>query len=617
MHRYTKVVTQLLTLAPSERDARDQRNMEALVRRLLRRSADSYRLAAFPLAQALCRATGIANAQLALRHVVEAAFKNAPHEVHLRELILSSDLDAHLSRTESAARLQVSRRHLQRYRAQAVSILAAHIRELVKSVAFATAEGESVADPLDILAEMISAFDPGAAAKLCRFGSAGSASRAEILEIRSRVEAGNELPDVPEETRSGPPRSLLAVLRAQSKQINGKEREAKEALRPVLTDRARDIAYDSEALFELEWLTYLRARHHGDAAEMSRAATNLRRIAQDRASWRSRALLAQAESYVRLGKVREATELLDAAERLNLQTSAIGQLASATALRAEIALLRGDDILAERLASGAYLVLRGRHYDSYGCLATIARARLRLSKPWTSGNGLDPLDGAAWDRVRVNVECARHLRDDGFPERARTCAEEAYRACLLSGFEGLAARAAATIGATFDDDSQTRREWYLKALSHLMATRDHFSACDLFPRTGDPADAPILHSFERDAADVVYAGLVTAIPQLGMEPNGDAGTARVYLRHFGRYVAGLTETPKYVSEAADRLGDDSRAFVQIVLRFAGDVAEIVRPVFLAIASSRHRFDVESRLQQALADFTDRVRPAGERRFMVG
>ncbi len=616
MRRYTEVVTPPLQLAPSEREARDQQNMEALVRRLLRRSVDSYRLAAFPLAQALCRATGIANAQLALRHVVEAAFKNAPHEVHLRELILSSDLDAHLSRTESAARLQVSRRHLQRYRAQAVSILAAHIRELVKSVAFATTQGESLADPLDILAEMISTFEPGAAARLCRFAGPDSVSRAELLEVRSRLEAGNELGDLPEEARSAPSRSLLAVLHAQSKQINGKEREAKEALRAVLTDRARDIAYDSEALYELEWLTFLRARHHGNAAEMSRVAGNLRRIAQDRAGWRSRALLAQAESCLRLGKAREATELLDAAERLNLQTSAIGQLASTTALRAEIALLRGDDILAERLASGAYLVLRGRHYDSYGCLVTIARARIRLSKPWTCGNALDPLDGAAWDRVRANVESARHLRDDGFVERARTCAEQAYRHCLLSGFEGVAARAAATIGATFDDDAQTRREWYLKALSHLLATRDQFAACDLFPRDGDRADVPVLGSFERDAADVVYAGLVAAIPQLGMEPNGEAATARAYLKHLGRYVAGLTESPRYASEAADRLGDDSRAFVQFVLRFTDDVAEIVRPFFLAIASARHRSGVESRVQRALADFADRVRP-GEGQFLVG
>ena len=77
-------------------------------------------------------------------------------------------------------------------------------------------------------------------------------------------------------------RSLLAVLQAQSKQINGKEQEAKEALRPVLLDRDRDLAYDSEALFELEWLTFLRGRHRGDAAEMQRTATSLLRIAQDR-----------------------------------------------------------------------------------------------------------------------------------------------------------------------------------------------------------------------------------------------------------------------------------------------------------------------------------------------
>jgi hypothetical protein len=614
--RYTDGVNHRARLAPDDRAARDQRNTEALVRRLLRRSADSYRLAAFPLAQALCRATGIANAQLALRHVVEAAFQNAPHEAHLRELILS-DLDAHLSRTESAAQLQVSRRHLQRYRAQAVSILARHIREVVRPVAFATDDGESLADPLDVLAEMIARFEPATAAKLCRLGSPESASRAGVLEIRSHVEAGNELREAPDAARLQASRSLLAVLQAQSKQINGKEREAKEALRPVLLDRDRDLAYDSEALFELEWLTFLRARHRGDAAEMHRTATSLLRIAQDRSLWRSRALLALAESQIRLGRITNALNTLDAAERLNLQTSAIGQLASTTALRAEVALVRGDDTMAERLASGAYVVLQGRHYDSFGCLATIARARLRLNKPWTCGESLEPLGQDAWDRVRVDVECARHLRDDGFLERAGTAAAQAYRASVHSGFEGLAARAAASAGAIFDESSLSRREWYLRALSHLLATRDHFIAVDLFAPTSDRVDERPLGSFDEDAAGAVYSGLARAIPQLGMEPNGDGAAARVYLKHLGQYVAGMVESPKRLRQAADVLGDDSRAFVQFVLRFTDDVADIVRPAFLAIVNGRHRFDVDTRLQEALTDFAARVRPAGERQFLVG
>ena len=616
MRSYTDPVKQAIGLA-SDQDARDRQQMEAMVRRLLRRSADSYRLASFPLAQALCRATGIANAQLALRHVVDAAFKNAPHEVQLRELILASDLDAHLSRTESAARLQVSRRHLQRYRAQAVAILAAHIRELVRSVAFATDEGTSLADPLDVLAEMISKLEPAAAARLCRLGSRESASRADMLEIRSRVDAGYELPNVPDGAPPHPSHSLLAVLRAQSRQLNGKEGEAKEALRPILTDRHRDLTYDSEALFELEWLTFLRARHHGDAADMSRVATNLLRIAQDRATWRSRALLAHAEACIRLGNVPKATELLDSAERLNLQTSANAQLASTTGLRAELALLLDDDISAERLASGAYSVLRDRHYDSYACLATVARARLRLNKPWTCGNRLDPLGAAAWDRLRTNVECARHLLDDGFADRARACAGDAYKVSIHSGFDGVAARAAATVGTTFPEGSDARREWYLKALSHLLATRDHFNACDLFARSSDRAGVPIFSSFERADADVIYAGLVTAIPQLGMEPSGEAAGARVYLKQLGRYVSGHTDSPKHVTEAAERLGDDSRVFVQFVVRFVEDVAEIVRPAFLAIASPQHRFVVESRLRESLQSFAERARPGSERQFLVG
>jgi hypothetical protein len=591
--------------------------MEAMVRRLLRRAGDSYRLAAFPLAQTLCRASGIPNAQLALRHVVEAAFKNAPHEAELRDLILASDLDAHLSRTESATRLQVSRRHLQRYRAQAVSILARHIRDLIGPVALVTAEGESLGDPLDMLAEMISHFEPGMAAKLCRLGGPHLAARANVLDLRSQVDSGNELGDVPVEPQPGLTRWQHAVLRAQSKQINGKGAEARDALRPVLTDRERDLGHDAEARFELEWLMFLRARHRSDAAEALRVASNLRRIAQDRAVWRSRALLAQAESRIRLGRIREATDFLDEADRLNLRASAIGPLASAGALRAEIALLNGDDPLAERLASGAYIVLRGRHYDSYRCLTTIARARLRMGKPWACSDALDVLAPLAWDRVSVTIERARHLRADGFTRAARACAAEGFRVSASLGYEGLAARAAATIGATFDEASQMRREWYLRALSHLLTTRDHSIAGDLFWSGDQTANEMPFGSFGDEAIDVLYSGLMTSIPQLATEAERDGPAARAYLRHLSQYVFDLETFPDRLKRATEAVDDGTKAFAYFMLRFVDDVEEIVRPAFQATASLRHRDRVEQRLKFALSVFSKRVRPVSRQQFLVG
>ncbi|MBV8372687.1 MAG: hypothetical protein JOY69_05460 [Candidatus Eremiobacteraeota bacterium] len=606
-----------MSSAQAEREDRDQRNMEAMVRRLLRRTNDSYRLAAFPLAQTLCQASGIPNAQLALRHVVEAAFKNAPHEAQLRDLILASDLDAHLSRTESAAQLRVSRRHLQRYRAQAVSILARHIRDLIGPIALVSADGESLGDPLDILAEMVSEFDPKMASELCRFGSDKLAARADILELRSRVEAGKDIDELPASARGTPSRSLIAVLHAQSKQLSGNEAGAREALRPVLTDSQRDLRHDYAAQFELEWLMFLRARHHGDASEGARVATNLRRIAQDRAPWRSRALLAQAEARLRLGMTREARDLLDESQRLNLQRLAIEPLASSSVLRAEIAFADGDDTEAERLASGAYIVLRNRHYDSYRCLATIARARLRLGRPWTCSHDLSSLAPSAWDCVGVGIERARHLHDDGFTDDARECAAEAFRVSLALGYQGLAARAAATIAATLDEASQTRRKWFLRALRHLLPTRDQLLACDLYPSTNVRMDDASLGSFNDEVVDEIYTGLLTLVPQLGLEAEHDGLSARAYLRHLGHYVLGIRPSPERLTHAAEAVGNDSKAFAQFMLRFLDDVAAVLRPVFIALAHRRRRDDVLSRFNDALADFQSRARPRAHKQFLVG
>jgi hypothetical protein len=586
--------------------------MEGAVRRLLRRSNDSYRLAAFPLAQALCQATGIANAQLALRHVVEAAFKNTPYESQLRELILKSAVEAHLSRTEAAAQWQVSRRHFQRYRANAVSILTAHIRELVKSVAFADTEGNGLSDPLDILATMIGTFEPVAAAQLARFGSCEFASRAYVLEMRGRLEAGQELHDSASEIPSERSRSLFAVLCAQSKQLNGKETEARVALRPLLTDQNRNLASDAEALFELEWLAFLRARHRGDTADMSRSAGNLRRIALDRSGWRSRALLAEAESSIRFGRIAEATELLDAAERLNLQAHAIGRLASTTALRAEVALLRGDDILAERLAEGAYLVLRGRHYDSYGCLTTVARARFRLKKPWRDPLGAASLSAASWDRMRISIENARHFYAAGCGDSARALAQEVFDRCVLAGFQGLTARAAATVGATFEAGSRLQREWYLKALSCHLTTRDHFTARDLFLDSGDARSI----WFDVDVTAIVYASLVTTIPQLGIDSS--CKTAAIgYLKQLGQYVLGAGDSPKRLEEAQERLNGASRSFTQFLLRFRNEATDVLLPAFIAIGNARNDSGVESRLRNALDVLGDQANPFDARQFLVG
>ena len=585
----------LLTFAPARReesDVRGQAHVEALVRRLLRRTGDASRLAEFPLAQALCEATGIANAQAAVRHVVETAFAGGPGQAELRDLIVASDLDARLSRTESATQLRVSRRHLQRYRAQAVTVLARHIRDLVGSPALgAASNGATLGDPLEMLGETIAKVEPATAAQVLRAGGARLAKRAERYALRARMELGGEI-----ENHAGELQAPVAiVLRAQTKEVNGKVGEERELLRELLYGPDRDLRRDPEVQFELEWLAFLRARHRGDAAECRRVAASLQRIAGDRAGRRSRALLARAEAALHLGATHEAAERLDDADRRNLRDFGVMALASACGLRAEIALLEGDNEAAERLASGAYAVLRGRHRDAYRCAATVGRARLRLGKPWSPSPAFGPTDSVAFDRVVLDVERARHLFSDGFVQRGDAVARQALRAAEELGYDALIARAAATLGL---------RE---RALAALLRTRDRLAACDLFAQGGAFGDAE---------AALLQTALNAAIPQLRLEESSEAAAVRRFLRAFGAYVLGATSFVPF-GDAAQRAGEEAGTFAFFALRFARDVLEIAAPLFIALSEPARRRETGDRVASALRVFAERARPQRTLRYVVG
>ena len=71
-------------------DVRSHSYLESEVRRLLRRAANPFLLAANPLAQALCEATTTSDAQAALRTTIERAFRGGFQERRLGEMLLRS-----------------------------------------------------------------------------------------------------------------------------------------------------------------------------------------------------------------------------------------------------------------------------------------------------------------------------------------------------------------------------------------------------------------------------------------------------------------------------------------------------------------------------------------------
>lgn len=587
------------------------------MRRLLRRAYDPSRLGALPLARALCEVTGIANPQAALRHVIDKAFQEDWQEERLRHLLLPSDSGSIGTRREIAQRLQISTRHIQRRRAKAVSILAFHIRKLIGAPPpAATADRERDPDPLEVIAEIVSDIEPDTAASIFRLGTPQSAARANLIVMRACVEAGVEIAAADVESERPGYSALVAILRAQSKELGGKPAEAARELWPLFTRAARDRACEPEARFELEWLEFIRARQRGGAPQIQRVATNLERVAQGHPAWLGRALRAQAEARIRCGRLQDAAALLEDADRLAVRSCAIRQLASSSVLKAEIALQSGATIAAERLATGAYMILRGRHCDAYRAQTILARARLRLGKPWAYPDDAAKLSTTMWDGIALQIECARHF-DGRHSERARNRSTAAYEAALALEYLGLAARAAAATGATFERGTPQRREWYRQALAHLIVARDRSIACDLFVRATGRGEETPFEAFDDGVSEILYAGLQNAIPHLRRASQTESAAARAFLTRLSAYVLGFTPMTRKLNDAIDTFAR-AGSFAQYMLHFFDDATDVLEVAFAATVRAGERAEMEHRLTVALRSFTQAVQPCENiRAFLVG
>jgi hypothetical protein len=552
-----------------------QQRIEAEVRRLLRRAGNPFLLGSCPLAQALCESTGIANPRSALRHAIDGAFAQAPRELRLRQMLVSAIENGGVSALGGG--FEVSKRHLQRRRAKAVAILASHIRGIIGVPQLVITEDEGpAADPLDTIAELIAGIEPGLASQL------------------------QELKD-PNGATASP--ALAAVRHEQAAEIDGAQVAAAEELWPNFGRFDRDGADTPETRFELEWLAFLRARHRSDARSMDAIARNLKRLALDRASWLMRALLARANAKICCGLLEEAAELFDEIDRRGIRNFAVIDLAWSGALRGEHLLQQGDDVSAERLASGSFLILRGRHFAAPQCQATIARARLRMGRAWSCEDG--DLHGSAWGGLLLAVERARHSIAAGDSAGAEALARNVYEAALARGYDGVAARAAAVLGEP------------LLALSHLLVSRDRSVACDLFPFDQNTAGSSLLA--DRDAAivELVHTALVAAIPQLRTPSARETAAARTFLCGLYAYALGAPRARDF-DESISQLDSSAPSFAQYLRHFSDDAFDILQTLVTAIVPTPRRADAEHRLRLAARAVVMLIEPRGNpRHFVVG
>jgi hypothetical protein len=152
---------------------------------LLRHVRNPRVLAASPLMDAVCRATGERDAVAALQQVVGAALAGEDQSVtRLRSAIIEVDFERTASNTELARRSGVSRRHFQRWRAQAVTAIARYAREILEDL-----QAETVEPVRETFARRRGAcrqpYDGAWRFKKEREAFFGARDRANVLEMRS------------------------------------------------------------------------------------------------------------------------------------------------------------------------------------------------------------------------------------------------------------------------------------------------------------------------------------------------------------------------------------------------------------------------------------------------
>jgi hypothetical protein len=507
----------------------DVERMERAVRLLLNRARKSERLSSLPLAVAVCNVLGISNPAEALRKAVDDAFDGGGSvQAWLRDLIVKNDLENDVPRGEAARRENVSRRQFQRFRAHAVSAIAAHLLRLVGPEALDNNEpGDHT---IELLAELVADSEPGSLTAMCGYLGANTPPNSDLLRLRAIAETGGDISEATLGAFPQVPRPLAYAVMAYAAQTRGNVRCVTRAME-LAASHSKPAKYDGATRFEFERVAFLRARHHARTREMATIAESMRRLALSPRSI-SLAALSQAEAAIFAGRLSQAELFLDHAAAINARRRDLVHAAIGTMLRARIAFCRGDAVLCDRLATGAYSVLRDRHVEARTCATVIARARAATQEAWNPAAFAEELEPLSFDRLALECERARHLLVSKQAVRAEKIARSVLETASRQGFDGIASRSAAVLGACVaarDGDGYEIAQLKRTALENLLATGDRSSAFDLF---GVFARDSEFGGFEVDGelVDALLARIVVAVPQMTTDEAGAIRATRDVIR---------------------------------------------------------------------------------------
>lgn len=523
------------------RDDADVRAQETWGEREVRRLLGGLRrpevLANDSLARMVCDVTGSETVVEAMQRVISDAFsgQGAGGE-RMAQLIMMSDIDAALTQNGVASELGLSRRQYFRYRARAIAVIAQHLHRLLGS---ATRGATS----LPMLARLAADSAPAVALKIYDLIDAKLDPEHALRRMSVALDAGVTVNEAAINELTPELRPLGEAVYAHYLILNGL---------PVEGERRLNGLEESQTVMLAR---AARARQRHDARLLLDLGRRLRDGQRRDSIAVARGLLLEAEAAVRLGDVAQADEMLAYLHRLALGTKDVRSVAHLTLLSANRAFIRGDVSEAEELASAALLVLREHHPDNAFCESTVARARLRLGKPWRLPERAKNRPTDSWDRIALEVLQARFdLRDANLPD-AFAIASHVLDRAKANGYTGLTAHAAATLaavaGITGDDDLEQRL--YIEAWRVIVDGEDRLAASDLFVF---PGVRP------REVGPVAVSGeLIGAVEDRysSLRANGAISSEAWYaLIEFAAGTATLQPPPLPASElhALDRVGDD-------------------------------------------------------------
>jgi hypothetical protein len=214
------------------------------------------------------------------------------------------------------------------------------------------------------------------------------------------------------------------------------------------------------------------------------------------------------------------------------------------------------------------------------------------------------------------VEHARHLLAQRRFENAADLAQAAFDRATAGGYDGLAARAAATAGRC-EASPSVRADWYRRALSLLLRTRDRSVAFDLFALE-DPRDSDLVVTPDECFDDVLYDALVGAIPHLRVQDTRQEKAARRFVRSLTYWILGAETPSAALDESIRAVECGAPSFTPYVVHFGDDASDVLQTFFLAVAPLHRRAATGHRLSGATHRMAFLVRPSADpRRFLVG